>query len=108
MTKGVFQVFWTQTAQQDLKKIIKYIAADSKNHAGRVYDAIKQKAHNLMQMPLQGRIVPELGYYGILNYRELISSPWRIIYKIEGKKVWVLAVFDGRRNVEDLLLERFI
>ena len=108
MTKGGYQVFWTQTAQQDLKKIIKYIAADSENHARRVYDAIKQKAHNLRQMPLQGRIVPELGYYGILIYRELISPPWRIIYRTEGNKVWVLAVFDGRRNVEDLLLDRFI
>jgi len=57
---------------------------------------------------LQGRIVPELQYYSILTYRELINPPWRIMYKIEGNKVWVLAVFDGRRNLEDLLLDRFI
>lgn len=108
MTKGAYQVFWTQTAQQDLKKKIEYIAVDSEVHARRVYLAIKQKADNLRQMPLQGRIVPELEYYSILIYRELISAPWRIIYKTEGNKVWVLAVFDGRRNVEDLLLDRFI
>jgi plasmid stabilization system protein ParE len=59
-------------------------------------------------MPLQGRIVPELRHYNILTYRELINSPWRIIYKIEEKKVWVLAVLDGRRNMEDVLLDRFI
>jgi len=108
MTKGAYQVFWTQTAQQDLKKIIEYIAVDSEIHARRVYFAIKQKADNLRQMPLQGRIVPELGYYSIIIYRELISPPWRIIYKTEENKVWVLAVLDGRRNVEDLLLDRFI
>lgn len=108
MTKGTYQVFWTQTAQQDLKRIIEYIAADSEIQARRVYLNIKQKADNLRQMPLQGRIVPELRYFSILTYRELISPPWRIIYKTEENKVWVLAVIDGRRNVEDILLDRFI
>ncbi|MEW6622056.1 MAG: type II toxin-antitoxin system RelE/ParE family toxin [Bacillota bacterium] len=106
--KGTYQVFWTQTAQQDLKKIIEYIAADSETQARKVYFAIKQKADNLWHMPLQGRIVPELSYYSILTYRELISPPWRIIYKTQENNVWVLAVIDGRRNVEDILLDRFI
>ena len=108
MNKGIYQVFWTQTAQQDLKNIIAYIATDSETQARRVYLAIKQKADKLRQMPLQGRIVPELQYYGILTYRELISLPWRIVYKTDENKVWVLAVIDGRRNVEDILLDRFI
>lgn len=108
MNKGTYQVFWTQTAQQDLRKIITYIAVDSKTHARKIYSAIKQKANNLQQMPLQERIVPELNYYGILTYRELIYQPWLIIYRIEDNKVWVLAVIDSRRNVEDILLDRFI
>ena len=108
MTIRAYQVFWTQTAQQDFKKIIEYIAADNEIQARKVYLAIKQKVENLWQMPLQGRIVPELRYSGILNYRELISKPWRIIYRTEENNVWVLAVIDGRRNVEDILLDRFI
>jgi toxin ParE1/3/4 len=108
MNKGIYQVFWTETAQQDLKNIMAYIATDSETQARRVYLAIKQKADTLRQMPLQGRIVPELRYYGVLTYRELISLPWRIIYKTDENKVWVLAVIDGRRNVEDILLDRFI
>ena len=108
MTISEHHVFWTQTAQQDLKKIIEYIAADSDIRARQVYFAIKQKADNLRQMPLQGRIVTELRYYSILIYRELMSPPWRIIYKTDENKVWVLAVIDARRNIEDILLERFI
>ncbi|TEB10676.1 Plasmid stabilization system protein [Pelotomaculum sp. FP] len=108
MTTGPYQVFWTQTAQHDLKKIIEYIAADSEIQARRIYLAIKQKAASLQHMPLQGRIVPELRDFSVLTYRELISPPWRIIYKTDKNKVWVLAVIDGRRNVEDILLDRFI
>ncbi len=108
MTEGAYQVFWTQTAQQDLQRIIEYIVADSEIRARRVYLSIREKADELRQMPLRGRIIPELRYYGILTYRELISPPWRIIYKTDEHKVWVLAVIDGRRNVEDILLDRFI
>ena len=108
MIKSSYKVFWTRTAQQDLQKIIEYIASDSKVQAQKVYYSIKQKADNLWTMPLQGRIVPELRYYSILSYRELICSQWRIIYRTEENQVWVLAVIDGRRNVEDVLLNRFI
>ncbi|MHB8170096.1 MAG: type II toxin-antitoxin system RelE/ParE family toxin [Thermincolia bacterium] len=44
MTKAPYQEFWTQTAQQDLKRIIEYISADSEIKAKRVYLAIKQNA----------------------------------------------------------------
>ncbi|MDA8211589.1 MAG: type II toxin-antitoxin system RelE/ParE family toxin [Clostridia bacterium] len=108
MTQGVYRVFWTQTAQEDLKKIIEYIAVDTEIHARKVYEAIKQKADQLRQFPLQGRVVPELRYFGITTYRELVIPPWRMIYKTDEDKVWVLAVIDGRRNVEDLLLDRLI
>lgn len=108
MNSKNYQVFWTQTARQDLQKIIEYIAIDSEIQARKIYTDIKEKSGNLRQMPFQERIVPELEYFGILIYRELIIPPWRIIYKIEDNKVWVLAVSDGRRNVEDLLLNRFI
>lgn len=103
-----YQVFWTQTAQQDLRKIIKFIADDNKVNAERIYTEIRDKSSDLQQMPLRGRIVPELRYYGILLYREIIIPPWRVIYKVEENEAWMLAVIDGRRNVEDILLQRFI
>jgi toxin ParE1/3/4 len=37
---------------------------------------------------------------------QLILSLWRIIYRIDESMVYVTAVFDSRRNLEDLLLER--
>jgi len=39
-------------------------------------------------------------------YREIVTAPWRIIYRISDKNVYVLSVLDARRNVEDILLKR--
>ena len=46
--------------------------------------------------------------FGIRNWRELIVKPYRIIYRIDEDTVNVLAVLDGRRDLQDLLLERLI
>ncbi len=42
------------------------------------------------------------------TWRELLIEPYRLIYRIEGDTVTVLALFDGRRDLEDLLLERLV
>lgn len=100
-------VEWTFTARDDLWGIVGYIAEQNRDAALDSLDKIEKRASELSQFPEQGRIVPELYDLGILQCRELVVSPWRIIYKIAGNRVLILAVFDGRRNLEDALLERF-
>jgi len=103
-----FRVQWTQTAAGDLESIIDFIADDSMTSAVRVFQELRARAPRLASFPQRGRIVPELRAHGMLTYRELIESPWRILYRIEADTVYVLAVIDARRNVEDLLLDRFV
>ena len=102
-----YQVEWAAIAQHDLKQIIDYIAIDSPGNASRILQEIKQKVSALYTMPDRGRIVPELKEQGIHTYRELIIAPWRVIYRISDTTVFVLSVIDSRRNVEDILLDRF-
>lgn len=103
-----FTVQWASVAEDDLKGVIEYIAEDSLANAIKVFEKIKEKALGLNQFPKRGRIVPELKDHGIALYRELIVTPWRIIYRISDKKIYVLSVLDSRQNVEDILLKRFI
>ena len=42
------------------------------------------------------------------TWREPIVRPYRLVYRIEGDTVTELAVFDGRRDLEDILLERLL
>ena len=103
-----FKVIWANVAENDLKNIIAYIAEDSPQNALNILKKIRQKASNLYALPERGRIVPELQDQGIVQYRELMVSPCRLIYRIFEWKVYVLSVIDFRQNVEDILLKRFI
>ena len=69
---------------------------------------MEARAARLESEPRRGRIVPELARFGIRTWRELIVRPYRIVYRIDGDTVAVLAVFDGRRELEDVLLERLV
>lgn len=103
-----FQVNWARTAIIDLEAIIEYIADDDITTALSILKKLERTAKGLKTMPLRERIVPEIASYGIQIYRELISSPWKIIYRISGRSVSVVSVLDGRRNLEDILFERLV
>ena len=108
MSSKKFAVFWADSAQQDLADIIEYISLDSLQSAEKIFHEIKNYAMKLENFPERGRFVPELHYHNIDNYRELIMTPWRLIYRIDEKKVYVIAFIDGRRNLEDILLKRIL
>jgi toxin ParE1/3/4 len=103
-----YKVEWASVAEVDLKRIIDYIAIDSPDNALQILERIRQKVSALYTLPERGRIVPELQEQGISIYRELIISPWRIVYRISDTTVYVLSIIDSRQNVEDILLNRFL
>ena len=106
--KRTHVVRWSQTAERDLKAIVEYITEDSPTRAYDVFNDIKAKATSLHALPDRGRIVPELQDQGIMQYRELVVPPWRIIYRVSEEIVYVLSVLDSRQNVEDILLKRML
>ncbi|MDP2903642.1 MAG: type II toxin-antitoxin system RelE/ParE family toxin [Methylovulum sp.] len=103
-----YQVLWSKTAEQDLFAIIAFIHDTNPQAAVKAFTKIKDKAGDLLLLPERGRVVPELLAQGVAHYRELIIPPWRIIYRFSADTVYVLAVIDSRRNVEDVLLARLI
>ena len=105
---NIYKVKWTSNAKEDLLNIVDYIKQDSARSARKVYKQIKDKAHSGNFFPFRGRVVPELQRQGITIYRELVENPWRIMYKIENDTVYIMAIFDARQNVEELLLQKLL
>jgi toxin ParE1/3/4 len=100
------EVRWAQGAVGDLWAIVEWIARDRPLVAKDTLRRIRTQSETLSLAAQKGRIVPELERQGIREYRELIVSVWRIIYRITPVAVEVLLVMDSRRNVEDVLLMR--
>jgi len=103
-----YNVIWAKTANEDLIEIIQFIKFDSPITAKNILNKIKKKSFSLDSFPQRGRIVPELKEQGIFQYQELIIHPWRMIFRVSSSTVYVLSIIDARRNVEDILLNRFI
>lgn len=108
MTGEPLTVLWTKTAERDLRVILEYISFNNDEKAREVYQLLQTQAASLGEFSNRGRIVPELDFFGVRQYRELVIPPWRVVYKTASDHVLVLAVIDGRRNITDILLNRFV
>jgi len=103
-----FEIYWSSPAEKDLDDIVEFISRDSLKSALVLFDKIKRKCDSLKFSPYRGRIVPELKKIDVDAFRELILNPYRVIFKITNDSVFIMAVLDGRRDIEDILLERLI
>ena len=106
MAEPGWRVVWAEAATQDLVEIVSFVAQKDPSHARALLLRLRSKADSLERAPRRGRVVPELASAGSRAWRELIVKPHRIVYRIGESVVLVGAVLDGRRDLEDLLLER--
>ena len=102
-----YRIRWAPVAFQDLDEIIDYIAAqDGPDVAVSVFAKIKTRIRTLLSHPGRCRVVPELKSVGVTEYRELIVSPYRVFFRIDGRDVGIIGVLDGRRDLEETLVRR--
>jgi len=62
----------------------------------------------LAAFPERGSFPKELLALGIREYRETYFKPYRVIYRIAGKRVYVYLVADGRRDMQTMLARRLL
>lgn len=75
-----FRVIWSEAALGDLREIVRYIARDNVDAAGRMGRLILGKVDALARFPRTGRMVPE---YRRDNLREIIVAPYRVVFQID-------------------------
>jgi toxin ParE1/3/4 len=102
------KVVWTETAATDLERIAAYLTAESPLRAAAIVDRIVGRAESLASFPNRGRTPPELRALQDRTWKELQEPPWRIIYRRLDAIIQIHAVLDGRRSLEDILMERVL
>jgi toxin ParE1/3/4 len=108
MPERRFRIVWSAAADDDVLRLASWLASESPDDAVLLQTRLRRRVDSLTSHPGRGRVVPELAFFGIVHLREVVERPHRIVYRIAGRTVLVLGVFDGRRELEDVLLERLI
>ena len=104
-----FSVLLTDDAVRDLEELYDYINQhDVPGKADYVLEQIEKVFSSLSENPRRGVYPKELVSIGIKEYREIFFKPYRIIYRIIEKNVFVLLIVDGRRNMQELLQRRLL
>ena len=85
---------WTARARKDLLEIAGYIARDDPAAARRWVERLRDRARRAAELPMSGRVVPEIGRPDI---REVFVRNYRIVYRVLEVEVHVLTVFEGHR-----------
>jgi toxin ParE1/3/4 len=104
-----FEVLLTAAAVRDLEEISEWIAEnDAPAKAAKVRDRIEAAIAGLARFPERGAHPAELLALGIRDYRETFFKPYRIIYRVDGNRVYVYLVADRRRDMQSLLARRLL
>lgn len=100
-----YEVVWSIAATLDLTSIIDFISHDSFESAVFVENKICSAVDSLSDFPNRHRVVAELGHKDI---RELFVLNFRIIYRVCGDSVVIMAVihtardFKGWQSLQDV------
>jgi len=104
-----YRVRLTAGAKQDLASIVGYVARnDSEKAAGRLLEKLLASVASLGNSPERGSFPAELLALGSREYRQIISRPYRFIYKVVGGEVLLFVIADGRREFQALLSRRLL
>lgn len=104
-----FDVLLTEDAVRDLDEIYAYINEyDDPSKADYVLERLEAAIEGLAEHPQRGSCPKELSVLGIRDYRQAFFKPYRMIYRIVGRHVYVYLIADGRRDMQTLLARRLL
>ena len=109
--KAMRKIEWTPDGIDSLNEILEYYRDKAgENITNKLYDKIIKEIELLELEEIKTKRTQELMDIGIHDVYELVIKPWKVYYKISAnnKKVYILFVLDGRRNLEEVLISKVI
>jgi len=104
-----FEVVLIEDAQRDLEELHDYIAEhDAPGKGAEILDRIEETLEKVSVLPERGAYPKELLALGIRDYRQVFFKPYRIIYRVIERRVYVYLIVDGRRDMQSLLTRRLL
>ena len=86
------KVQFTPSGRLQFLTAVAYIQRDDRRAALKFRRRAEQVLRRLLRYPESGRLIPE---FPDLPFREVVVPPYRFFYRLEGKVIWVVAVWHG-------------
>ena len=100
-----FRLRIAETAESDFEEVWRFIKEDSPEAAIDFIDHLEAKIATLETFPARCPLIPENELLAT-QYRHLIYGDYRMIFRIEGRIVYVLRVFHSARLLDAVNLEK--
>lgn len=94
---------WSRLADLDLQAAHAFLYEKNPEAARRLAASILDAVEGLRNHPQMGAVARDLAPLG--RYRHWVSGHHRIIYRIDPETIWILRVWDARRNPDELIPE---
>lgn len=95
-----YEVDWAESAVASLVEAIEHIARDAPSYAAALAVRAERGAASLEIFPERGRRVPEFNDPAV---REIPVDPYRLIYRVGGNRVLLLAFVHKSRDLSVVL-----
>lgn len=96
------EIIWTDFAVSNLKSIYDYFLEEANRKvANKIRDNIFKETKRLIKQPESGQVEPYLDSLKH-EYRYLVSGNYKIIYRINGKRILINDVFDTRQRPDKM------
>ena len=99
-----YRVEITRAAERDVVGIYEYIERHLPEAAVKWFAEIERQAKTLSQYPKRCPVIPEADDLGI-EYRHLIWSHYRTVFRIQGSTVYVTRVIHSAQLLDTRALE---
>ncbi|MEK6566563.1 MAG: type II toxin-antitoxin system RelE/ParE family toxin [Bacteroidota bacterium] len=97
MSRPDYAVRLLRLAEEDLNKIVSYVAADRPSAAEELADRIEKTLQLLSRNPGLGRVPTEQQLVR-LGYRYLVIENYLVFYTLEGTTIYVHRILHGARD----------
>lgn len=99
----------SKSALNDLYEINDYYLVEvSDAVAAEIIEKLEMSVNGLYEFPDRGHTPRELIDLGMMEFKEIVSDQYRIVYEVFQKVVIVHAILDSRRDIQTLLHKRLL
>ena len=101
-----FAVEFSNRANEQIRSIFSYIAADNAEAALKMVDRLEARAGQFAATPLIGAELPQAEYPFLQpGYRRLIVNPFVVYYRVINQTVFITHIIHSKRNQAKALAE---